>query len=793
MSQQVTQQGRGDGDRCTVDRVAGTPRIDTAAEWRRPLTGATLGLLLFETLTGLSIYLLPFSRFNEFSVLVHTILGVLAVVPIGWYLTQHWLLRFRGKFNHFQLLGYFSAAALLILFASGLILTGQALFAVRISYFWDLIHIIFGFVFIAALGTHLMTLVMRKSNNPEIRTRLRAAYGSCVAVTAVWCGVPTALCLMLTVSYTPIEFDNSFADNYSFKYGEDRPFAPSLARKDMSIIETRMKERILAILGREHQELVAKIKPNPYEYIGIVGMAERLCADLNLDQYDRAKLAVVFAETRDSYRTHGRIDPQALAGSAGCGTSGCHSEIVAEWLPSAHRYSSMDFVFQKVQSNMAEELAPEATRYCAGCHDPIALLSGAKNVGNVTLSAEGADEGTSCLVCHSIVQADVRGNADYTIDPPQRYIYEFHEGELAKLVSDFLIRAYPKQHIESYSRPLYKTAEVCATCHKQFIDAELNEAGWVQGQNQYDSWRKSRWHTDGELTQTVSCRECHMPLVDSNDPAAGDRHDFNRDPADGKHRSHRFLAANQFIPRHHNLPGAEEHCQMTVDWLRGEFRIPEIEDRWTRGPVIRLDLKVPETARPGEPVRIQTVLTNNKTGHDFPTGPLDMIEAWVEVTVRDDEGNIVYASARPDERGYLVDPKIVFKGEAIDKHGNLIGKHELWRKVGSRFNRSLFPGFADTTEFVFECPALPSDPKRRVVLADEEKSFLLPDDVKTSELRVSAILWYCKFSPPFLDRLFGEEAGLRSELTDISRADAVIRVIHSKANKADRNHAAKKG
>lgn len=232
---------------------------------------------------------------------------------------------------------------------------------------------------------------------------------------------------------------------------------------------------------------------------------------------------------------------------------------------------------------------------------------------------------------------------------------------------------------------------------------------------------------------------------------------------------------------------------MTVDWLRGQYRVPEIEDRWTRGPVVRVDLKVPETARPGEHVRIQTILTNNKAGHDFPTGPLDMIEAWVEVTVRDDKGDIVFASARPDERGYLVDANIVFKGEAIDKYGNLIGKHELWRKVGSRFNRSLFPGFADTTDFVFECPALPSDPNRRVVLEDEEQSFRLPDDVDTSELRVSAILWYCKFSAPFLDRLFGEDAGLRSELTDISQAEAVIRIIQNPANEAEQDNATKAG
>ena len=39
-------------------------RVDAAVEWRRGLTGVTMGLLLFETITGLAIYVLPFSVFE---------------------------------------------------------------------------------------------------------------------------------------------------------------------------------------------------------------------------------------------------------------------------------------------------------------------------------------------------------------------------------------------------------------------------------------------------------------------------------------------------------------------------------------------------------------------------------------------------------------------------------------------------------------------------------------------------------------------------------------------------------
>ncbi len=754
--------------------------IDAASEWSAPTTGMTLGLLLFETISGLAIYFVPFSVFNQYSVLLHTLIGSLMIVPLGWYLARHWRRRFRGNFNHYQLLGYLSAAGLLVLTVSGVVLTGQALLHVRIDYTWDLIHIIVTFVFIAALGAHLGTLLLRRSNNDVVRRRIREAYAACAGWTALWGGGALAACAMLAWSYRPIDLDRGFPANYSFKYGTDRPFAPSLARKNMAAVRDGLKSRILTALTDEQGRFFeANFKMDPQKHEGWVTVAKRLCDGMELDADQQARARTAIDNALRLYREHGRIDPRELSGSAGCGTSGCHVEIVAEWQPSAHRYSSMDFVFQEVQSNMAEELAPEATRFCAGCHDPIALLGGAKNVGNVTLSAEGADEGVSCLVCHGTIQTDVRGNADYTIQPPLRYIYEMHDGKAAKLISDFLIRAFPRQHIASYSRPLYKTAEVCAACHKQFIDEELNEFGFVQGQNQYDSWRKSRWHHKNDPLKTIGCRECHMPLVESNDPATGDRDDPNRTPDDGKHRSHRFLAANQFIPRHHQLPGAEEHCDLTVKWLRGEYDIPEIADRWTAGPVIRLAVRAPETVRPGDEVVIQTILTNNKTGHDFPTGPLDMIEAWVEVEVTDDSGRVIFASAKTDERGYLVDPEIVFKGEPIDRHGQLVGKHELWNKVGSRFKRSLFPGFSDTVDFAFECPAMPSGSRRKAILElSGEEKFTVPDEFTSGLLKVTAILRYCKFSVPFLDRLFGPQAGLRSEVTDMARAEAEIRVTH---------------
>jgi hypothetical protein len=70
------------------------------------------GLLVFETLTGLAIYLLPFSVPNQVAVLLHTAIGLVFVVPYGWYQIRHWLAYRDRQLTHVVLTGYFSTPAL---------------------------------------------------------------------------------------------------------------------------------------------------------------------------------------------------------------------------------------------------------------------------------------------------------------------------------------------------------------------------------------------------------------------------------------------------------------------------------------------------------------------------------------------------------------------------------------------------------------------------------------------------------------------------------------------------------
>ena len=470
-----------------------------------------------------------------------------------------------------------------------------------------------------------------------------------------------------------------------------------------------------------------------------------------------------FAPSLGHTETNGAYDAVSLSGSDSCGSSGCHEQILVEWEASAHRYSASDLAFQAVEKLMVEDVGAEATRYCAGCHDPGALFSGRKNTNVEGLTSVASDEGVSCVACHAITKTDVRGNADYTITQPGRYLGEFRDGPVSKWISNFLIRAYPEQHQTGFARALYKTAEYCAACHKQFIDEQVNQIGWVQLQNQYDNWAQSRWYHEDDPDQTITCRECHMPLAESSDPAAGDNSDYNRHDDDGKHRSHRFLGANQVMPLLLELPGAQEHVELTNKWLRGEIRIPEIADKWTAGEVITLDLEAPDSVRPGEQINLKLVITNNKTGHGFPTGPLDIIRSWVEITVRDSHDRIVYETGKPDEQGKMTEGSVIFKADGIDRYGKDIDRHNLWEMVGARFKRVLFPGMEDSADYSFFCPAMTG------AIAEGERNdstdIVFSATSDSGHLTVTAELMYQKADAEFMDRLFGAEANLRTPTT----------------------------
>lgn len=654
-------------------------------KWQSRLTIWVVGLLLFELVSGLIIYIVSFSLTSQALVVIHTAIGLVVIIPYIIYQLRHWLSYRNNKLTQHKLTGYLAMGTAVAAAVSGLVLTYEAVFMTRINYLWDQIHVVATFAFLFSIVPHIGLLILRDFKNIKGEklkpvANAQKVFGLRILfVLAILIGIVA----LFVYAYNPVKYNNKFPADYQFMYGKNKPFEPSLAM------------------------------------------------------------------TSDGQA----IDAKLLGNSKSCASSGCHSEIGKEWEANAHRYSAMDPAFRVVQHAMAVEKGPASTRYCGGCHDPISLLSGSKNLDDKTLTNPiGQDEGISCVSCHSVSKVDVKGNAQYEITKPVPYMFEMENGKTAKFLSDFLIRAYPQYHVESFNRTLLKTPEFCGSCHKQFIDKQVNGVGTVQLQNQYDNWRKSHWNHPGQAVKTIECRECHMPLVSTFDPANGDSLDYNRTPGDNMHRSHRFLGGNQLMPALLNLPHGKKQVELVEKWLKGEIEIPEIKDKWHNGLAIPVKVETPDSISAGQEVGINVTVTNNKSGHNFPTGPLDLIQSWIRLTVTDTRGNIVYSSGVLDKNHFIPAGSVIYRAQPVDQFGSDIDRHNLWELVGVKFSRSLYPGFSDQLKYNF-------------VYKPEKQIRPVTNDT----LYVDAELCYRKFNQFVLNRFFdAEKTNLTAPVTVLS-------------------------
>ncbi len=387
----------------------------------------------------------------------------------------------------------------------------------------------------------------------------------------------------------------------------------------------------------------------------------------------------------------GRVIPaKMLLGSESCGTSGCHTAIYEQWAPSAHHFSGVDPFYAVIKGNYIQAQGVGAGKYCAGCHEPISLMSGE----NIHAQASPASQaGSSCVFCHSLRHPDVKGNANYVATAPDPYLFEFSSSPALRKVSQALIRLHPEQHKLDYDARHAQPIEFCGTCHKQYLDKRVNGWGFVQLQNQYDDLKNGPWYTNE--SKRLRCQSCHMREVPAEDPARN---------AQGVIHEHRILASNAFVPEMLHLPGAGQQIELVKQWLTGQAVIPEIAKVWPAGPIIALELTPENPLAEDQMADIRALAINTKVGHAFPTGPLDVIQSWLEFTATDAHGQPVFSAGTLDAQERLQGKTVEYRSFLLDRQAHVLYNHALWDAVGARDKRAIVPGASDSAEFRFRVP-----------------------------------------------------------------------------------------
>lgn len=421
----------------------------------------------------------------------------------------------------------------------------------------------------------------------------------------------------------------------------------------------------------------------------------------------------------------------------------CHPDAYKGWFHSAHHFSSFNNkpYLASIRETRAVALqrdgSVKASRWCAGCHDPVPFLSGAFDDPNFDLEKHPTSQaGITCTSCHAITHVNsTRGNGDYTIEEPIHYPFAQSENPALQYLNQQLVKAKPEFHKQTFLKPFMKTAEYCSVCHKVGLPKELNHyKDFLRGQNHYDTFLLSG--VSGVNARSFyypekakhNCADCHMPLQSSSDFGA-----------------QYFSGTNVLSIHNHIFPGANTG----IAHIRGEPDVVKIHQEFLKDSV-RVDIfgvkeggeiDGPLTAplrpsvpalRPGKRYLLESVIRTLKLGHPLTQGTVDSNELWADIKLISG-GRIVGRSGglgphrEADPWSHFVNVYM------LDRHGNRIDRRNAQDIFTPLYNHQIPPGAAQVLH----------------------AAFTVPEDA-TGPLTVEVKLVYRKFDTIYYNYVFGK-------------------------------------
>lgn len=593
------------------------------------------GALVFVGVSGLGVWVLPFNAWAEMAVLFHTVVGLAVLVPFTRWQLRHWLAARKAPRTFRKICAYSGFSLLAASCATGLVVTCQALFALRVQPAWDRLHLWSSILALPFLSYHLFPAAPRR----------------------------------------PAEESNALPGEATIAPARRRMWARA-ARLPLGLF------LVLVAVTLAYRDLSYEGYKPPSEHLPGGGTS-------------------FFSPSFAATSTGRPVAPEILANSESCGSAGCHAAISQDWLASAHHWSAEDEFFQAVRSATTDVQGLEATEKCGACHDPVSLLAGYKDP-RLGRAAPGYHHGDSCLICHAVRRVDSRGIGSYEIGVPKPYLFEYNSNRYASGVAHFLIRAYPNQHDRDYDLKLVRLAESCAPCHKEW-DVIDKSVGAVQVETQYDDWRQGKWNADPDASHRLRCQQCHMYYLTAARNSMADPYDVLIGLGT-KYRNHYFAAGNQFMPEVLGARDAAGQVQRVTEWLHGKRVVPEISGVWPSGPIVALRIEAPPSVSKGASLAVRVVLTNEKVGHSFPTGPLNIGRAWIEMKVRDDAGRTIFHSGELDNQNHIEAGSFILRPLSITTDGKEIMMPDLWHPNGPKFRPAIPPGHSATCDYQVKVP-----------------------------------------------------------------------------------------
>ncbi|MCP4943945.1 MAG: hypothetical protein GY924_18465 [Planctomycetaceae bacterium] len=397
----------------------------------------------------------------------------------------------------------------------------------------------------------------------------------------------------------------------------------------------------------------------------------------------------------------------------------CHEDIYDSALHSAHKLSSFNNPAYRASVRETRKVATEragslqASRWCAGCHDPVPFFSGRFDDPDYDdVNDPTAHAGISCAVCHAIQSVDSSvGNADYTIDEPKHYPFAYSDNPILSELNSLMVKAKPAFHKHEMLKPMHKTAEFCSSCHKVSLPGEVTAyKEFLRGQNHYDSYLLSGVSGHGARSfyyppkAEDNCNECHMPAVASDEFGAKYMEQLG---GLGVH-THSFPSANSALG---HWMGDQDQVELHRKYLEGTLRVDIFGLK--EGGAIDGDLQAPlaDTAQveKGKTYLIETVLRTMKLGHHFSQGTTDSNQIWIEMTATQG-GRLIGQSGHRDDREVVDSWSHFVNTFMLDRDGNRINRRNAQNIFTPLYSHQMPPGAGQSVHYKLTVPDQTNEP-----------------------------------------------------------------------------------
>ena len=326
----------------------------------------------------------------------------------------------------------------------------------------------------------------------------------------------------------------------------------------------------------------------------------------------------------------------------------CHEQQYSEWKGSVHQLAFQDPVYQGELNKAVKAVGHDVARQCEGCHTPVGVVTGEVKKPGISGLSSIALNGVSCDVCHSIsgvthtqTPAKVPENGSFILQPG----VDGKDGPV-------LIKRGPYKPNEDCGggfhsceqSTLHKQADFCASCHQVYhydthfpLEATYNE--WKQGPY---------------AQKNIHCQDCHMVDIATFKRSA----DTFQKP-DRKEYRHYFNGANYLLYYLASAAAQKAGDKELADTLTEKYKMA----------VERLkaaaEVEIAPVYRSGSLAEVKIRVKNVRAGHNLPTSLTNVRQMWLEVTARDEKGEVLFTSGTVTPEGALPVDARVFNSDGM--------------------------------------------------------------------------------------------------------------------------------